>query len=289
MVGIRPIRTEEDCEAALARIADLMDALSRPQGQIEDPDHADRVELDVLTVLVEDYESKTVAMGFPTAIDAIEFRMDQAGLTRRDLAPFIGSPAKVSEVLSGKRAITMSMARALHRHLGIPADVLLQEPGASLHDAVPHVEWPRFPLKALAKAGWIPDRSQAGGPRGRDRFQADGARRRQGAPRFFAHVPQERPPARQRKDRRLRPEGVVSVRHGKGARTPPGRPVPARHRDPGVPAERWLCSARQRTVPAAPETSWPVTASPSSSCGTCPRPIWTGPPSGCQTAGRWSG
>ena len=157
MVGIRPIRTEEDCEAALARIADLMDALSRPQGQIEDLEHADRVELDVLTVLVEDYESKTVAMGFPTAIDAIEFRMDQAGLTRRDLAPFIGSPAKVSEVLSGKRAITMSMARALHRHLGIPADVLLQEPGASLPDAVPHVEWTRFPLKAMAKAGWIPD------------------------------------------------------------------------------------------------------------------------------------
>ena len=157
MVSIRPIRSEEDCEAALARIADLMDTLSRPQGQIEDPDHAGRVELDVLTVLVEDYESKTVTMGFPTAIDAIEFRMDQAGLTRRDLAPFIGSPAKVSEVLSGKRAITMSMARALHHHLGIPADVLLQEPGASLPDALPDIEWSRFPLKAMAKAGWIPD------------------------------------------------------------------------------------------------------------------------------------
>ena len=157
MVGIRPIRTGADYEAALARIAELMDLLSRPQGQIEDPEHVGRVELDVLTVLVEDYESKTVAMGFPTALDAIQFRMDQAGLTRRDLAPFIGSPAKVSEVLSGKRAITMSMARALHRHLGIPADVLLQVPGASLPDAVPHVEWTRFPLKAMAKAGWIAD------------------------------------------------------------------------------------------------------------------------------------
>ena len=83
--------------------------------------------------------------------------MDQAGLTRRDLAPFIGSSAKVSEVLSGKRPITMSMARARHHHLGIPSDVLLQEPGASLPDAMPDIEWTRFPLKAMAKAEWIPD------------------------------------------------------------------------------------------------------------------------------------
>ena len=58
---------------------------------------------------------------------AIKFRMDQAGLTQRDLVPFMGSRAKVSEVLSGKRAITMSMARALHEHLGIPAEILLQD------------------------------------------------------------------------------------------------------------------------------------------------------------------
>ena len=157
MVNVRPIRSEEDYEEALARIGELLDGLSAAEEQIEDPDHPSMIELEVLSDLVEVYESKTVDMGFPSAIEAIEFRMDQAGLTRRDLAPFIGSSAKVSEVLSGKRPITMSMARALHHHLGIPADVLLQEPGASLPDAIPDIEWTRFPLKAMAKAGWIPD------------------------------------------------------------------------------------------------------------------------------------
>ena len=157
MVNVRPIRSEEDYEEALARIGELLDGLSAAEEQIEDPDHPSMIELEVLSDLVEVYESKTVDMGFPSAIEAIEFRMDQAGLTRRDLAPFIGSSAKVSEVLSGKRPITMSMARALHHHLGIPADVLLQEPGASLPDAMPDIEWTRFPLKAMAKAGWIPD------------------------------------------------------------------------------------------------------------------------------------
>ena len=83
--------------------------------------------------------------------------MEQAGLTNRDLIPFLGSRSRVSEVLSGKRAITMSMARALHRHLGIPAEVLLQEPGARFDPAYEGLEPERFPLKAMAEAGWIPD------------------------------------------------------------------------------------------------------------------------------------
>ena len=85
MVSVRPIRSEEDYEEALARIADLMDELSAAEEQIEDPDHPSMIELEVLSDLVEIYESKTVDMGFPSAIEAIEFRMDQAGLTRRDL------------------------------------------------------------------------------------------------------------------------------------------------------------------------------------------------------------
>ena len=137
MVSVRPIRSEEDYERALARIADLMDELSGSKGQIENSDQPGMIELEVLSDLVEIYESNSVDIGLPSAIEAIEFRMDQAGLTRRDLTPFIGSSAKVSEVLSGKRPITMSMARALHRHLGIPTDVLLQEPGASIPDDMP--------------------------------------------------------------------------------------------------------------------------------------------------------
>ena len=125
MATIKPIRSEEDYRSALDRIFELMDAeTDSPEGD----------ELDVLVDLVELYESKQVPMGYPIPIAAIEFRMEQAGLRPADLVPFIGSRAKVSEVLSGKRAITMPMARALHEHLGIPAEVLLQEPGVELDD-----------------------------------------------------------------------------------------------------------------------------------------------------------
>ena len=147
MADIRPVRTEADYQTALARIEEIMDA---------DPDSPDVRELDVLVDLVELYESRHEPMGHPDPVSAIEFRMDQAGLKRRDLIPFIGSRAKVSEVLSGKRTITMPMARALHEHLGIPADVLLRRSGKTPKDGSAGVEWTRFPLKALAKRGWIP-------------------------------------------------------------------------------------------------------------------------------------
>ena len=89
MRNIRAIRTEADHEAALARIDAVMDAEpGTPEGE----------ELDVLVDLVELYEARHVPMGYPSAIGAIRFRMEQAGLTPRDLIPFIGSRAKVSEV-----------------------------------------------------------------------------------------------------------------------------------------------------------------------------------------------
>ena len=144
---IKPIRTERDYEEALARIDALMDAV---------PGSPEFDELDVLADLVELYESRNEPMGYPSPLAAIEFRMEQGNLRPRDLIPFIGSRAKVSEVLSGKRAITMPMARALHKHLGIPADVLLREPDIDFDDPLAGIEWRRFPLKAMAKLGWIP-------------------------------------------------------------------------------------------------------------------------------------
>ena len=148
MTDIRPVRTDADYEAALARIDEIMDAEpGTPAGR----------ELDVLVDLVELYESRHEPMGHPDPVSAIEFRMEQAGLKRRDLIPFIGSRAKVSEVLSGRRAITMPMARALHEHLGIPADVLLRRPDETPVDESAKIEWTRFPLRALAKRGWIPN------------------------------------------------------------------------------------------------------------------------------------
>jgi HTH-type transcriptional regulator/antitoxin HigA len=117
---IKIIKSEPAYKAALAAIEKLIDL---------DPDvgtpEADRLEL--LALLVQDYESKTVKMTLPDPIAAIKFRMEQQNLTQQDLVPFIGSRSKVSEVLSRKRPLTLSMIRALHSGLGIPAKVLLQE------------------------------------------------------------------------------------------------------------------------------------------------------------------
>lgn len=149
MSKIRAIRTAADYKAALARIDALMDAgQGTPEGD----------ELDVLTDLVGLYESRHVPMGYPTPIEAIQFRMEQGGLSPRDLVPFVGSRSKVSELLSGKRPLTMQIARALHAGLGIPADVLLQQPGGELPSALEGLDWKRFPLAAMAKLGWIAKR-----------------------------------------------------------------------------------------------------------------------------------
>ena len=115
MANVKPIRSEEEYKAALDRISELMNA---------ETDSLEDDELDVLVDLVELYESKHEPMGFPGPVAAIEFRMEQANLRPADLAPFIGSRSMVSEVLSGKRAITMPMAHTLHEHLGVPAEVL---------------------------------------------------------------------------------------------------------------------------------------------------------------------
>jgi len=146
MSKIRAIRTETDYKAALARVDALMVAkFGTPEGD----------ELDVLADLIELYEARHVPMGYPTALAALRFRMEQADLSPRDLIPFIGGRAKVSEILSGKRPLTMQMARALHSNLGIPADVLLQQPGGELRSALEGIDWKRFPLAEMAKRGWI--------------------------------------------------------------------------------------------------------------------------------------
>jgi HTH-type transcriptional regulator/antitoxin HigA len=124
-------------------------------------------ELDVLATLVDRYESERFPIEAPDPIEAITFRMEQAGLSKRDLEPLIGSRARVSEVLSGKRALTLPMIRALHGQLGIPL-VSLIGAGAptSLNPATPQAIDPaRLPLEAMAKVGWIP-----GGRRLRERL-----------------------------------------------------------------------------------------------------------------------
>jgi HTH-type transcriptional regulator / antitoxin HigA len=146
MKTIKAIRTDADHALALARIEKLIDAeFGTAEGD----------ELDVLTDLVELYEEKTLKLGQPSPIAAIKFRMEQGELSVRDLIPLIGSRAKVSEVLAGKRDITMPMARALHEHLGIPAGVLLQRSRDAVADDYAQIQWERFPTNTLMQLGWI--------------------------------------------------------------------------------------------------------------------------------------
>ncbi len=115
---IAPIRTEADCAAALAEIERLMDA---------EPETPEGDRLDVLSTLVEAYEQRHHPIEAPDPVAAVEFRMAQMGLSRKDLEPLIGSRGRVSEVLSGKRSLSLAMIRNLHRELRIPAEVLIQE------------------------------------------------------------------------------------------------------------------------------------------------------------------
>ena len=142
---IRPIRSEEDYQGALARIEILMDALPGT-------DEAD--ELEVLATLIELYEDVNFPINLPDPVTAIKFRMEQEGLNQSDLAPIFGSRAKVSEVLAGKRALTLKMIRALNEHLGIPATVLIQQNGVGIPEKIQGVEWDKFPLLDMAKLGW---------------------------------------------------------------------------------------------------------------------------------------
>lgn len=114
---IRPIRTEADYEKALDEIEELMDAQPGT-------DEADQ--LDVLVTLVEAYEARHFPILPPDPIAVIEYYLDQRGLTRRALEPYLGSRARVSEILNRRRALTLPMIRRLQSGLGIPADLLVQ-------------------------------------------------------------------------------------------------------------------------------------------------------------------
>ena len=108
--------------------------------------------------------SSTGITEFNDPVEAIKFYMAKFDLKQRDLVPMIGSRSKVSEVLSGNRGLTMPMARALHRHLGIPAEALLKEPAVYTGDSENEIDWRKFPLGEMAKRGWIEKR---GNPRDR--------------------------------------------------------------------------------------------------------------------------
>src|SRR5262249_18965508 len=113
MADVKPIRSEADYEAALEEVGRLWGSRSgTPKG--------DR--LDVLATLIDAYESEHFPMDPPDPIEAIKFRMEQQGLSRKDLEGIIGTRTRIAEVLGRKRSLSIDMIRRLHEKLGIPAE-----------------------------------------------------------------------------------------------------------------------------------------------------------------------
>jgi HTH-type transcriptional regulator/antitoxin HigA len=113
---IRPIKTEQDYNTSIRRIEVLWGAKKdTPQGD----------ELDLLVTLVESYEMKHYPIAPPDPVEAIKFRMEQMDMTKADLVQYIGSQSRVSEILNGRRKLTLGMIKSLYKGLRIPADILL--------------------------------------------------------------------------------------------------------------------------------------------------------------------
>lgn len=118
MIGeLKPVRSKADYKRALAEVERLWGAKS---GTLE----GDR--LDILATLIDAYETEHYPMDPPDPIAAIKFRMEQQGLSRKDLEPLIGTRTRVAEVLNHKRSLSIGMIRRLHDHLGISAEVLIR-------------------------------------------------------------------------------------------------------------------------------------------------------------------
>ena len=116
-MDIRPIRNDVDYQMVLEEINTLFSA---------QPDSSEGDRLDVLTTLVEAYEAHVFPIELPDPIEMIYYYLESRGLTRRDLEPYLGTRARVSEVLNRRRLLTLEMIRKLHQGLGIPAAVLIQ-------------------------------------------------------------------------------------------------------------------------------------------------------------------
>ncbi len=144
MMKPKVIKTEADYEMALAHLETLMDAK---------PGTSQEEELELFAVLIEDYERENFPIGLPDPIEAIKFRMEQQGLSRKDLEPYIGSQSKVSEILNYKRPLSIAMIRALHKGLDIPAEVLLQEEGGELSS--PRFDYRKYPFTEMYNRGYF--------------------------------------------------------------------------------------------------------------------------------------
>ncbi|UAM98375.1 helix-turn-helix domain-containing protein [Polaribacter litorisediminis] len=115
---ISPIRNEKDYQKALDRIEDIFDS----KKGTEEGD-----ELEILSILIDQYENENFPIGMPDPIEAIKFRMEQMGMNQKDLAEVVGFKSRVSEILNKKRKLTLDMIRKLNTNLHIPTEVLVQD------------------------------------------------------------------------------------------------------------------------------------------------------------------
>src|SRR3989344_5957157 len=146
MTQIKVIKTQKDYEEALALVEELM-------SHSPDPNTSESAQLELLSVLIEDYEEKQFPSALPSPVEAIRFRMEQDGLKPVDLVPYLGSRSRVSEILSGKRQLSLDMVRALAAGLGIPEKVLVQKSNQSEES---HYErWDARIVRAMESYGYF--------------------------------------------------------------------------------------------------------------------------------------
>ena len=151
-MNVKIIKNAKDYEANMARLSVLMSLDPKPNSHEEN-------ELELLALVIQDFERQTVPPVKADPIESILFRMDQMQLTRKELIPYIGSISKVSEVLSRKRPLSLPMIRRLNQGLGIPADILIEDvkTDSSLVDQEPEMDFTRFPLKEMLERGCFGD------------------------------------------------------------------------------------------------------------------------------------
>ena len=116
---LKPIKTKQDCDIALASVYFLMQKEVVPNSKESD-------ELEILSILIKEFESKAYKLPKPNPIEAIRFRLEQNNMSEKDLAEVLGYRSRKSEILSGKRKLSLSMIRKLHQELNIPASSLIQ-------------------------------------------------------------------------------------------------------------------------------------------------------------------
>jgi HTH-type transcriptional regulator / antitoxin HigA len=147
-MSVKVIKSQTDYEEALRTLSELM---QRPYGGNSEDENT----IELLLLVLKDYEQKIAESIKVDPIEAIKFRMDQMNLTQKDLIEFIGSAPRVSELLSGKRLLSLNMIRNLHAGLGIPLQSLISQNQSTEDVAVEKIDYSQFPIKELKKRGYL--------------------------------------------------------------------------------------------------------------------------------------